>query len=156
MSADTDLYQEVVIEHKRSPRNFGTLPAPTHQARGHNPSCGDNLSVQLEVDGDTIREVRFQGSGCAISMASASMMTEAIRGKDVDTARELQRHFRAVLTGAEDPEGAPIGKLVSLAAVRRYPSRIKCGLLGWHALMHALDGDAAPVEEGVLTDKDPS
>ena len=154
MSADTDLYQEVVIEHKRSPRNFGTLPAPTHQARGHNPSCGDDLSVQLEVDGDTIRDIRFHGSGCAISMASASMMTEAIRGRSVATALELQQHFRAVLTGAEEPEGAPIGKLVSLAAVRRYPSRIKCGLLGWHALMHALNDDAAPAEEGVVTTKE--
>lgn len=154
MTADTDLYQEVVIEHKRSPRNFGTLLAPTHQARGHNPSCGDDLSVQLELDGDTIRDIRFHGSGCAISMASASMMTEAIRGRSVATARELQQHFRAVLTGQEEAEGAPIGKLVSLAAVRRYPSRIKCGLLGWHALMHALNDDAAPAEEGVVTTKD--
>lgn len=143
MSGDFDLYQQLVLEHKRSPRNFGSLDAPTHEARGRNPQCGDDVRVQLQVDGDTLREIRFDGRGCAICIASASMMSEAVRGHPVAEASALQQRFRAVLTGQTEPEEADLGKLVSLAAVRRYPSRIKCALLGWHALMHALAGQAA-------------
>jgi nitrogen fixation NifU-like protein len=139
---EVDLYQEVVMEHKRAPRNFGTLPAPTHRASGRNPQCGDELQLELHVVHGAIRAVRFNGQGCAICMASASMMTEALQGADVDAARQLQQRFRAVLTGAHEAGEAGLGKLVSLAGVRRYPSRIKCALLGWHALMHAL-GPAA-------------
>lgn len=142
MSAETDLYQEVVVDHKRSPRNFGALPEPTHRARGDNPQCGDDLEVSLRVAEGQVRDIRFTGHGCAICIASASMMTEAVRGHDVDTARQLQQRFRAVLTGQMDPEAARLGKLISLAGVRRYPGRIKCALLGWHALMHALAGPA--------------
>lgn len=138
MSGDLDLYQQLVLEHKRSPRCFGTLTAPTHEARGRNPQCGDDIRVQLQVDGDTLRDIRFDGRGCAICIASASMMSEAVRGHPVADARALQQRFRAVLTGKTEPEEADLGKLVSLAAVRRYPGRIKCALLGWHALMHAL------------------
>ena len=138
-SAENDLYQEVVVEHKRAPRHFGTLAAPTHQARGHNPQCGDNLQVQLALADGKVGDIRFSGQGCAICIASASMMTEAVLGADVDVARGMQQRFRAVLTGQLDPEEARLGKLVSLAGVRRYPSRIKCALLGWHALMQALD-----------------
>ena len=141
MSADTDLYQEVVVEHKRSPRNFGLLATWTHQARGRNPQCGDDISVQLQVEQDQIRDIRFHGQGCAICIASASMMTEAVRGGNVGAAQQLQERFRAVMTGQQEPDDAYLGKLISLAAVRRYPSRIKCALLGWHALAHAL-GDA--------------
>jgi nitrogen fixation NifU-like protein len=136
--AEVDLYQEVVMEHKRAPRNFGSLPAPTHRACGRNPQCGDELQLELQVEHGSIRAVRFSGQGCAICMASASMMTEALQGTDVDAARQLQQHFRAVLTGEREGGEAGLGKLVSLAGVRRYPSRIKCALLGWHALMHAL------------------
>lgn len=138
MSADTDLYQEVVVEHKRSPRNFGKLATWTHQARGRNPQCGDDISVQLQVEQDQIRDIRFHGQGCAICIASASMMTEAVRGGSVGAAQRLQERFRAVMTGQQEPDDAYLGKLISLAAVRRYPSRIKCALLGWHALAHAL------------------
>ena len=137
-----DLYQDVVVEHKRSPRHFGTLEAPTHEARGRNPQCGDDVEVQLKLDDGVVRDIRFHGQGCAICMASASMMTEAVLGKDEAAVRELQQHFRAVLTGQAEPEEASLGKLVSLAGVRRYPSRIKCALLGWHALMHALQEPA--------------
>ena len=137
-SAETDLYQELVLEHKRAPRNFGHLAAPTHQARGTNPSCGDDLSVELAIADGKLMDIRFHGQGCAICMASASMMSEAVKGKDIAQAQMLQQHFRAVLTGEEDAENAPLGKLVSLAGVSRYPGRIKCALLGWHALMHAL------------------
>ena len=148
-TAENDLYQEVVVEHKRTPRNFGHLAAPTHQAQGTNPQCGDNLSVELDIQNDQVRDIRFSGQGCAICIASASMMSEAVKGHDVHAAQQLQQHFRAVLTGQIEPEETQLGKLVSLAGVRRYPSRIKCALLGWHALMHALaqtpDEHAAPV-----------
>ncbi|SDZ73330.1 MULTISPECIES: Fe-S cluster assembly sulfur transfer protein SufU [Acidovorax] len=145
-AAENDLYQEVVMDHKRAPRNFGHLPAPNHQARGTNPQCGDDLSVELDVQAGQVRDIRFSGQGCAICIASASMMGEAVKGHDVEAAQQLQQHFRAVLTGEIEPEEAQLGKLVSLAGVRRYPSRIKCALLGWHALMHALAQapDASP------------
>ena len=139
--AELDLYQDVVMDHKRSPRHFGTLPAPTHQARGHNPSCGDDLQVTLDVAQGRVRDIRFSGQGCAICIASASMMSEAVCGREVAFAQQLQQRFRAVLTGELEPEAAHLGKLISLAGVQRYPGRIKCALLGWHALMHAL-GDA--------------
>ncbi|MFP5399884.1 MAG: Fe-S cluster assembly sulfur transfer protein SufU [Gammaproteobacteria bacterium] len=151
MSADLDLYQQLVLEHKRSPRCFGTLPAPTHEARGRNPQCGDDVRVQLQVEGDTLRDIRFDGRGCAICIASASMMSEAVRGHAVADARALQQRFRAVLTGQAEPDEANLGKLVSLAAVRRYPGRIKCALLGWHALMHALAG-AADEDPDIVVD----
>jgi nitrogen fixation protein NifU and related proteins len=143
-----DLYQEVLLEHKRAPRHFGTLAAPTHEAQGRNPQCGDEVRVQLRIDGGRLQDIRFQGQGCAICIASTSMMTEAVIGRDEAYVRGLQQHFRAVLTGQEEPEAASLGKLVSLAGVRAYPSRIKCALLGWHALMHALQqpaGADAPV-----------
>ena len=137
-AAQLDLYQDVVMDHKRAPRHFGTLPAPTHQARGQNPQCGDDLQVELTVDHGRVNDIRFNGQGCAICIASASMMTEAVLGQEVAVAQAMQTRFRAVLTGQLEPEGAHLGKLISLAGVRRYPGRIKCALLGWHALMHAL------------------
>jgi nitrogen fixation NifU-like protein len=145
MSAAEQLYQEMVVEHKRAPRHFGALAAPTHEARGHNPQCGDDVDVQLRLEDGRIADVAFHGQGCAICIASASMMTEAVIGRDIETARALQQRFRAVLTGQAEPEGAQLGKLVSLAGVSRYPSRIKCALLGWHALMHAI-GETVEVE----------
>lgn len=141
-AAELDLYQDVVMDHKRAPRHFGTLPAPTHRARGQNPQCGDDLQVELVLDHDQVKDILFNGQGCAICMASASMMTEAVLGQDIRLAQDLQMRFRAVLTGQLEPEGAHLGKLISLAGVRRYPSRIKCALLGWHALMHALADQA--------------
>lgn len=139
MNADVDLYQEIVVEHKRSPRNFGELAHFTNQARGRNPSCGDDIGVQLDVEDGKIADIRFHGVGCAICIASASLMTEAVRGASVTDALELQGHFRALMTGEEEGDEEELGKLVSLAAVQRYPSRIKCALLGWHALAHALN-----------------
>ena len=144
--AENALYQEVVMDHKRSPRNFGMLPAATHQARGNNPQCGDDLQVALTLVGGQVRDIRFTGQGCAICIASASMMTEAVRGRGADLAQQLQQRFRAVLTGQLEPDQAQLGKLISLAGVRRYPSRIKCALLGWHALMHALGETADAVD----------
>lgn len=136
--AEDDLYQDLVLEHKRAPRHFGTLAAPTQEARGHNPQCGDDLTVQLEIADGRVGDIRFRGQGCAICIASASMMSEAVQGREIAYARQLHERFRAVLTGELEPEDAQLGKLVSLAGVRRYPSRIKCALLGWHAMMHAL------------------
>lgn len=138
LSIDLDLYQDIVLEHKRAPRNFGPLPGATHRAEGTNPQCGDQISVALKIEQDRIADVRFQGQGCAICIASASMMTEAIKGAPMDSAMQLQARFRGVLTGTEEPQAAYLGKLISLAGVARYPSRIKCALLGWHALGHAL------------------
>ena len=153
MSGAADqLYQEMVLEHKRAPRHFGTLPAPTHQARGRNPSCGDDVQVQLRIEDGRVADIAFDGQGCAICIASASMMTEAVLGRDLALARDLQQRFRSVLTGQAEPEGAELGKLVSLAGVRRYPSRIKCALLGWHALMHAIGETAAAGESEASTE----
>jgi nitrogen fixation NifU-like protein len=149
--ADRDLYQDVVMDHKRAPRCFGTLPAPSHQARGHNPQCGDDLQVSLNVEAGQLRDIRFSGQGCAICIASASMMSEAVRGRDLAVVQQLQQRFRAVLTGQLEPEAAQLGKLISLAGVRRYPSRIKCALLGWHALMHALQDPAAAAADAAAT-----
>ncbi len=140
-AAERALYQDIVVEHKRAPRHFGRLDTPTHQARGHNPQCGDDLQVELQVEGDMLRDIRFNGQGCAICIASASMMTEAVIHHDIAYAQAMQQRFRAVLTGQMEPDGAELGKLISLAGVRRYPSRIKCALLGWHALMHAIAAD---------------
>lgn len=138
MQNELDLYQDIVMEHKRAPRNYGPLPDATHRAEGTNPQCGDQISVALKVKQNRIVEVHFQGQGCAICMASASMMTEAIKGAATVAALELQSRFRGVLTGTDEPDSAYLGKLISLAGVARYPSRIKCALLGWHALGHAL------------------
>jgi nitrogen fixation protein NifU and related proteins len=146
MSAAEQLYQEMVVEHKRAPRHFGTLAAPTNEARGRNPQCGDDVQVQLRLQDGRVADVAFNGQGCAICIASASMMTEAILGRDVETACALQQRFRAVLTGQAEPENADLGKLVSLAGVCRYPSRIKCALLGWHALMHAIGENAGQTQ----------
>ena len=156
MNTENDLYQELVLEHKRTPRNFGHLPHPTHQAQGTNPQCGDQVAVELQVQDGRVQDIRFSGQGCAICMASSSMMTEAVKGRDLASAQQLQQHFRAVLTGTQEPDDAALGKLVSLAGVRRYPSRIKCALLGWHALMHAIADQADKVEGAIPADAAPA
>lgn len=139
--AETELYQDLVLEHKRAPRHFGRLQAPTHQARGRNPQCGDDIAVELRMDGVMLRDIAFHGQGCAICIASASMMSEAVLGLERSAVQALQQRFRAVLTGQLEPEQAGLGKLLSLAGVRRYPSRIKCALLAWHALAQAIGAD---------------
>ena len=142
-TATEDLYQDLVLEHKRAPRHFGAIAAPTHQAQGRNPQCGDEVRVQLRIEGDKVRDIGFTGQGCAICIASTSMMTEAVLGAELEAAKALQQRFRAVLTGQAEPAETSLGKLESLAGVRAYPSRIKCALLGWHALMHALQEPVA-------------
>ena len=154
-TTEADLYQELVLEHKRAPRNYGHLAHPTHRAEGTNPSCGDQVAVELQVQDGRVQDIRFSGQGCAICMASSSMMTEAVKGRDLAAAQQLQQHFRAVLTGTQAPDEAMLGKLVSLGGVRRYPSRIKCALLGWHALMHAIADQADKAESAAPADMAP-
>jgi nitrogen fixation protein NifU and related proteins len=140
-----DLYQEVILDHNRRPRNFGPLPAANHQAEGYNPLCGDKVTVFLDVEDGRIRDLAFQGSGCAISTASASLMTEALKGRSVDEARELFHDFHEMVTaGAE--EGSPeLGKLAVFGGVREFPMRVKCATLAWHTLLAALEEKDQPV-----------
>lgn len=139
-----DLYRELILDHAKSPRHFGTLENTTHTAEGINPLCGDKLHLYLEVDGDEIRDISFEGSGCAISVASASLLTELVIGRSVT---EALRYFDAVtrrMTGAEDRPDIDLGKIAALDGVREFPSRIKCATLSWHALNAALQNDSAP------------
>ncbi len=132
------LYQEVILDHYKRPRNFGELDPADGQADGYNPLCGDEVSVYLRMDGDVVQDVSFQGKGCAISTASASLMTEAIKGKTRAEAARTFEDFRRLVTGDEEPEGE-LGKLGILAGVRDYPVLIKCAVLAWHALRSALE-----------------
>jgi len=141
MSDLTALYQEVIVDHSKRPRNFRELAGTSRSARGDNPLCGDKIRVWIEVDGDTVRDVSFQGSGCAISTASASLMTEAIKGKSLAEVEKLFTGFHDLLTGdpsvhAEAP--AELGKLAVFSGVREYPVRVKCATLAWHTLKAAL------------------
>ena len=145
MSELRDLYQEVILDHNRRPRNFGALPSANRQAEGNNPLCGDRVTVFLEVAGGRIRDVSFQGAGCAISTASASLMTEALKGRALDEVREIFHQFHdLVTTGAG--EGSPeLGKLAVFGGVREFPMRVKCATLAWHTVLAAVEGKAQPV-----------
>ncbi|UCV21581.1 Fe-S cluster assembly sulfur transfer protein SufU [Ferribacterium limneticum] len=145
MTADLrDLYQEVIVDHGRRPRNFGPLPDASHQAEGFNPLCGDRLTLRLKVADGVIEDARFEGAGCAISTASASLMTEALKGRSETEAEALFADFHAMLTGG--PKANPaLGKLEVLAGVREFPSRIKCATLAWHTLHAALRAESQPV-----------
>jgi len=140
----SELYRDVIVDHNRSPRNRGRLPAPTHHAEGDNPLCGDRLRLDVDVAGDVIRDLRFEGSGCAISTASASLMSEAVKGKTRAEAAALFGDVHRMLTG-ELAEAARLGKLAALAGVREFPARVKCASLAWHTLNAALAGSRAPV-----------
>ena len=135
-----DLYQEVLLDHSKRPRNFGVLEGADHTAIGHNPLCGDKVVVYLRMEGDRIAAIRFQGQGCAVSQASASMMTESVKGKTRAEAEALFERFHELLTGeASDAAAAPeLGKLTIFAGVRKYPVRVKCATLAWHTLRAAL------------------
>jgi len=136
-----ELYQQVILEHNKKPRNFGKLATATHVAEGFNPLCGDHLWVYLQVnDLGVIDDVAFEGSGCAISKASASMMTTALKGKSVDDARTLFGEFHELLKGELKPEADPnhLGKLKIFSGIWQYPSRVKCAALAWHAMNGAL------------------
>jgi nitrogen fixation NifU-like protein len=141
-----ELYQEILLDHYRRPRNFGPLPGADREADGHNPLCGDRVHVRVRLDGDRLAEIRFEGSGCAISTASASMMTEAVRGRTRAEVRERFERFRALVTGeGAAPAAEELGELAALAGVRAFPMRIKCATLAWHTLRAALDAAGAQV-----------
>ena len=146
MSELTDLYQEVILDHNRRPHNFRVIETATAKQEGYNPLCGDRLTLYLTVDGDVIKDVAFQGSGCAISKASASLMTDALKGKTVGEARELFEQFHDMITSNPETPPADLGKLSVLAGVREFPTRIKCASLAWHTMKAAVASDtAAPV-----------
>jgi nitrogen fixation NifU-like protein len=140
------LYQEVILDHYKKPRNFGPLAGADHTAEGYNPLCGDQVKVSVRLEGDRVADLHFEGAGCAISTASASLMTEAVKGKTVAEAEELFRRFHGLVSGkgvnggAVEADGDDLGKLEALAGVRDYPVRIKCATLAWHALRSALHG----------------
>jgi len=144
MSSDLrSLYQEVILDHYKRPRNFGSLEGADHHANGYNPLCGDRISVHLKLgEGGEIEGISFEGSGCAISTASASLMTEAVAGKRAEEALALHGRFHKVLTDREgEPDVSGLGKLEALTGVREYPVRIKCATLAWHALKAALESE---------------
>lgn len=148
MSGDLgELYQQLIVDHNRNPRNFRTLIDPDRTAEGDNPLCGDRIRLFLRLDGSRIAEVAFQGSGCAISKASASLMTQAVQGKTVDEADSLFRAFHAMVTGPADSpaDTAAVGKLAAFAGVRAFPARVKCANLAWHTLRAALEANGEQV-----------
>jgi nitrogen fixation protein NifU and related proteins len=139
MSDLSDLYQEVILDHNRRPRTFRVLENATHHAEGYNPLCGDRLDLFLKVDGDVIADVGFQGSGCAISKASASLMTDSLKGRAVADARALFDRFHRMVTTPPDVDVEDLGKLSVFAGVREFPVRVKCASLAWHTLKAALE-----------------
>jgi nitrogen fixation NifU-like protein len=141
-----DLYQEIIVDHNRSPRNFGRLAEANRTLEGFNPLCGDRLTLYVDLHDGAIRNIAFDGSGCAISVASASLMTEAMKGKSLAEAETLFDRFHDLLTGRADAgTQESLGKLAALAGVRDYPSRVKCATLCWHALHSALHEGDRPV-----------
>ena len=143
-----DLYQEVILDHNRRPRNYGALTDATHSAKGHNPLCGDKLTLALKIEGDRITNVAFEGSGCAISKSSASLMTDAVKGHTIDEATELFARFHQMVTTPIDQpvDEDAVGKLAVFAGVREFPARVKCASLPWHTLKAALTKTAEPVK----------
>lgn len=140
MSELRDLYQEVILDHSKSPRNYRFPEGATCSADGDNPLCGDTLTVKLVVDGDTIKDIGFQGSGCAISQAAASTMTEAIKGKNVKDVNALFDQYHALLLGDKGVDEERLGKLAVFAGVAEFPMRVKCATLAWHTMRAALLG----------------
>jgi nitrogen fixation NifU-like protein len=146
MGSLATLYQDLILDHNRAPQNYRSMENANRRVEGNNPLCGDKLTVWLRMEGDRIEDASFQGSGCAISRASASMMTAAVKGKTRREAEDLFERFRRMVTGSLDPaEAQSLGKLVALAGVSEYPVRVKCASLSWHALKAALDQGEAVV-----------
>jgi nitrogen fixation NifU-like protein len=146
MSDLSDLYQQVILDHNRRPHNFGKLEDANRTVQGYNPLCGDQLTLYLKVDDDVIQDVRFEGEGCAISKASASLMTDSLKGKTTAEAEALYEGMHRMLTGETDGEDdEALGKLAVFSGVRQFPTRVKCASLSWHALRNALRGGAATV-----------
>ena len=137
-----ELYQEVILEHSKAPRNYRELATANHRAEGYNPLCGDHFTVYLDLKGDSIRDISFQGSGCAISQASASLMTQSVKGKTRAEAARLFDQFHKLVTGQSPANGnrAELGKLAVFSGVSEFPVRVKCAILAWHALHAAMQG----------------
>lgn len=147
MSDLNELYQEMILDHNKRPRNFRTIEGASHHADGYNPLCGDKLSLTVRVEGDQIADVAFVGSGCAISKASASLMTDTLKGKSVAEARALFERFHRMITTPPDQPVEDMGKLSVLSGVREFPVRVKCASLAWHTLKAALERkDSASTE----------
>jgi nitrogen fixation protein NifU and related proteins len=141
-----DLYRDVIVDHNRNPRNFGKLAPADAQADGHNPLCGDRLTMYVKLDGERISDAKFEGSGCAISVASASLLTEAVRGKSKAEVHDLFEDVHTLLTKHDaQVDTARLGKLAALGGVREFPARVKCASLCWHTLNAALDNAGASV-----------
>jgi nitrogen fixation NifU-like protein len=140
-----DLYQEVILDHNRRPRNFGALPDANRSAEGNNPLCGDMVTVYLRVEDDRVQDISFQGSGCAISTASASLMTDALRGKTVAEAHALFHGFHNLVTRGRDEDLEALGKLAVFEGVREFPIRVKCATLAWHTFEAALAQKDRPI-----------
>ena len=138
----SELYQQVILDHNKKPRNFKTIEGADREQEGYNPLCGDQLMIYLSLDGDAIKDIGFQGSGCAISKASASMMTTAVKGKTKEEIETLFEEFHRMVRGELDPETDPnhLGHLRIFAGVREFPARVKCASLSWHTLHAALEG----------------
>lgn len=147
MSDLRGLYQEVILDHSKAPRNFRILADPDRTAEGHNPLCGDHIRIFIKMDGDVIQDVSFQGAGCAISTASASMMTAALKGKTRADAEKLFHEFHEMVTGGRDTDADPagLGKLAVFSGVCQFPVRVKCASLPWHTLQAALTGSGEAV-----------
>jgi nitrogen fixation NifU-like protein len=145
MSDDLDdLYQQVILDHCKKPRNFRLLDGANREGQGYNPLCGDNYKVFLKMEGDVVQDASFQGSGCCISKASASLLTDAIKGKTKDEVKDLFNKVHTLITtGSGDEEG--VGKLAVFAGVHKFPSRVKCAILSWHAALSAVEGKDGPV-----------
>ena len=147
MSDLTDLYQEVILDHGKAPRNFGEPESATCSAEGYNPLCGDKIRVHLVLDGDTVKDIRFDGAGCAISMASASLLTEAVKGKSRDEALAAFERFQHMVSGDGGEDAFPEGmeKVAVFSGVREFPMRVKCATLAWHTLKAAMAEEAETV-----------
>ena len=145
MSELSELYQQVILDHNKKPRNFHKLEPATHSAEGYNPLCGDHLNVYVNLEGDEVKEIAFEGSGCAISKAAASMMTQAVKGKSKEDAEQLFNEFHSMVTGELDEESQEnnLGNLKIFAGVRDFPVRVKCATLPWHTMRAALNNEQA-------------
>jgi len=147
MSDLRELYQEVILDHSKRPRNFRKMEVANRHAEGYNPLCGDRITLYVNLEDGILKEISFQGSGCAISTASASMLTESLKGKTTAEAEALFHRFHALVTGPPDeiPDVEGLGKLAVFAGVREFPIRVKCATLAWHTLRAALTGEDKPV-----------
>lgn len=141
MSDLRELYQQVILDHNKNPRNFGEMPDATNRVDGYNPLCGDHYTIFLKLEDGTIREVSFTGSGCAISKASASVMSSTVKGKSKEEAERLFETFHGLVTGdSSDLSAAELGRLAAFSGVSEFPARVKCATLAWHTLRSALEG----------------